>query len=231
MQSFIILAMGVIITVFSAFEYQKYSNSTTGDINKYLISAYTTNFFIYNDMSINYLMANYNNIYDGTSPTNTLVYNGDSFDYDSRLKNIYSNYFTYQPFFSYETVYFIYTPASSTQDMNPIPVLYMITSWDDSTNQKAFSSMQTPKQVSFAMLGNIVQKLNNKQYSGDTPSWSIPIIGNNKQCNSGTELYNNIDMSYKLYYKNQFLNMCQDLKAKGYNVKTYFYLTPIFPQK
>jgi hypothetical protein len=236
MQSFIILAIGVMITVFGTFEYQKYSNTTSADLNKNISSLYSTNFFVYNDMSINYIMSNYDSIYDSSATAGTIVYNSsNNFDYTSKLKNIYSPYYTFTPFFIYKTTYFIYVPSATTSDPNPIPVLYMITSWDDSTQQKKIGQ-QTAQQTSFSILADIVQKLNDKQYSGDTPMWNLPIVGRNDQVRYGqcstadVDIFNDVDVATKNNYKTWFCKMYQILQPKGYTLKGYFYITPIFAQ-
>jgi hypothetical protein len=83
---------------------------------------------------------------------------------------------------------------------------------------------------------DIVQKLNDKQYSGDTPMWNLPIVGRNDQVRYGqcstadVDIFNDVDVATKNNYKTWFCKMYQILQPKGYTLKGYFYITPIFAQ-
>ena len=231
MQSFIILAVGVVISVFGALQYSKNSNTTSADINNFLADAYSANFYLYNDLAISYLMYNYNNIYDGTltSPSATYIYSTtNNFDYNSTLKN-YANY-GYSPKFNYKSTYFTYIPAPQTGvDANPVPVLYLLTNWNASSVPN-ISNKFTNSIISDMIIGNISRKLTDKIYSGDSTYWSIPIIGYVTNCNN-ISIALNVPIDNANSMKGFASQACLTLKSKGYNIEqNYFYLTPIINQ-
>lgn len=226
MQTFVVLGLSLILTIFGSMEYQKYSNSNRADITDYNNDFYAGNLFIYNDLAISYLMVNYDKIYNGTLPAdgNISYATSNNFDYNNTLKNY--SYFSYKPVFNYKSTYFLYTPAASTTDQNPIPVLYLITSWDVSGPNL---TNRTNDQLSAAMLSSLSQSLSDKISNGNSTYWSIPIIGSQK--NGGNiQIFMNLDTATKAKYSS-FFSLMQYKLSSNYNVGQYFYLTPVVKQQ
>ena len=226
MQTFVVLGLSLILTIFGSMEFQKYSNSNRSDITEYNNDFYAGNLFIYNDLAISYLMVNYESFYNGTLPAdgNISYATSNNFDYTT-LKNY--SYFTYKPTFNYKSTYFLYTPAASTIDQNPIPVLYLVTSWDVSGPNL---TNRTNDQLSAAMLSSLSQSLSDKISNGNSTYWTIPIIGS-QQNGGNIQIYMNLDSTTKQNYRSFFSLMLYKLNSSGYKMGQYFYLTPVVKQK
>lgn len=215
MQIFIVMAIGVILTVFGTNQYLKYSNSTSPEMIASNSLATAGNLLSYNDFAYRYLLSKYSIIINqtGTYVNNIYYKNSNDFNFNS-ISNYASNNSIFEPItkFGYSSTYFLYNP--NTVDTGSVPILYLITTWNSTTVEAT------------NMFRGLNQILGSNKNSGDSTYWVNAVFGE----------YSNIN-TYKIYSPippndqssvQMIAIILNQLSNQGFGLQKYFYLTPIY---
>lgn len=214
MQLFMVLALGVFLTMFGTNEYIKYSNEGAQEYKTNMGAINASNIFIYSDLSYQYILNNYFVFFNpDVAFTNSINYNKTN-DFDiNTLNNYYKNSYNYTPKYNYNSTYFMY---KNNNGVSSIPTIYLLITWN-STNQY-------DRNLTFTGLNKI---LNNKKNSGDATYWININFG--EYINNQAKLYSltpqGVDVNKA---QTNISNIINNLSSQGFVMGNNFYLAPVY---
>lgn len=232
MQAFIILALGLVLTTFGIGEWQRNSTTSTPEIQKLKAQSLASNVYLYNNLAMNYLLSNYESttFYDANAVITNNIYYKPSNDFNLlKMKYIYNNDYIFNTNYDFGSTYFLYLSSPSDLDINPIPVMYLLTTW----------TSNSPKE-NVDMFGELNKIIDNKKNGGDSTFWVNSVYGSyNDTIISGSTikqvvLYSELPKNYQLIdSQNKVLSILNKLSSytstNMLKLKTvYFYLTPVY---
>ena len=220
MQSLIILALLVIISIFGIAQYKRVGMT---DNNQAIVKAenVAANIFIYHDLVKQYVIANYDRL--GLSIRKVgQVDQIRTVDYISDGIADYSQ-MNFNRFLNYQTVVFNYTHELGNQ----VPSAYMATSWsvyiyprDKNTNM-------------LEVLGQLGQDFSKRFYQGNSTYWTIPWVFSQRNCEIReifTQMPDDKNGNSKSGRLRAIFNkFCTNIEAKSsYRFLTYVYMQPVY---
>lgn len=226
MQAFIIIALGVILTAFGFQEYKNHSLTSLQDLQQINSMNLANNFYIYNDLAVNYITFNYANFYD-PNPSSSILYNRNyGFNY---TKIEPTKYYNYTPYFNFKSapVELTFNSPNETESSNLIPVMYLLTTFDTTTR---IGSLGNDQQI-VNMLGNFSSMITGKNYKGDSTYWTNATYGrlDPNNCNVITLYSKTTNPTEETAGFAQIKNICQYLKTQNFTMSRFFFFTPIYP--
>lgn len=227
MQAFIIMALGVMLATFGVQEYKNHSLTSSQDLLQINSMNLANNFYIYNDLAVNYITFNYTTFYD-PNPSSSIFYNQNyGFDY---TKIEPTKYYNYKPAFNFKSapVELTFSSPNETESSNLIPVMYLLTTFDTATTTG--SSSLGNEQLIVNMLGNFSSMITGKNYKGDSTYWTNAIYGRiDTNCNVATLYSKTTNDKEETAINTQVKNICLYLQTKKFTMSRFFYFTPIYP--
>jgi hypothetical protein len=226
MQSSIILAIMTVISLFTGAEYMR-NNSTEANVYQpFKAKNVADNVLQYSDLMLLYMLDNFDTLHQTQAVTPGNVEQITAIDYNQNqisgysLKNLIL-------FLNYSSIAFNYT-KSSVGESQPIPVLYIATSWDSFSNSvHGYSSIQMPE-----VMGQLGQDVSKHVYQGNSTFWVIPWIFSQSNCNvkelysqlpndsTGASAFNKLKTVFNLF--------CTQIQANSsYRFSTYVYIEPV----
>lgn len=218
MQMFLVMGLGVFLSVFGASQYIKYSNTNTQEIRQNIALVDAGNVFIYNDLAVQYLLNNYIKFNDPNLPiTNSINYNPSyNFNY-SNLESYNSTDYRFTTKFNYQSTYFLYKNTSVAGDSS-IPTLYLLTTWNNADKVGMDSS---------SIFGGLNTLLNSNKNDGDKVFWTTAIFGLYKS--GKITIYSLLPQNLNPATVNQnTLGVINTLEQNGFKMGNYFYLSPVY---
>ena len=104
------MAVALAMSIFGYNEFNRYSYTSSGDIQKHVGDAAAGNLYLYNDNAVEYLLTNYSTFFDASPVTVNGVYYKPTNNFNNdTLKPYYQNRFTFnQRKIEYSSTYFLY---------------------------------------------------------------------------------------------------------------------------
>lgn len=208
MQMFVIIAIGLVMATFGSNQYLKYSNSSKQELSSSLSVANASNVYVYQDLSYQYLLANYKTFYNADAVfTNKINYNVKNNFNSTDLDSYHSKYYSYYPTYNYSSTYFLYKRST---DLDSLPVMYLITTWDGD---------------GLPIFNGLNQLINLDKDGGDSSYWINSAFGTFTASTGKVSLYslmpNNSNVS-------ALEITIRELVRQGFSPKTNFYLIPVY---
>lgn len=224
MQLFLIMAVALAMSIFGYNEFNRYSYTSSGDIQKHVGDAAAGNLYLYNDNAVEYLLTNYSTFFDASPVTVNGVYYKPTNNFNNdTLKPYYQNRFTFnQRKIEYSSTYFLY--INSTES-NPIPVMYYLNTWSQ------------PNKEAISTFGGLNKLLTDRSQTGDNTYWVSGMFGS--YSNGNVKLYSKIPLTPS---GNTTGNVAQQIDAattkiqtvlnilntQGFKLQEYFFLMPVY---
>lgn len=227
MQAFIIMALGVMLATFGAQEYKNHSMTTNQDTLQITSQNLASNFYIYNDLAVNYIIANYATFYN-TNPTSSIFYNKNyGFDY-TKIEPM--KYYTYTPNFDFRSapIELTFSSPNDNESSNLIPVMYLLTTFDKTINNSRASQLKDDELIA-NVFGSFNSILTDKNYKGDSTYWTNSIYGSIENCNVKFLLSKTTNAVEEQNITVQVKNICNQLQTQQFAMGKFFFLTPVYP--
>lgn len=225
MQSIMLIALLIVFSVFGISEFSRNGN-TDSVVNSVKAANIAANIEQYNDLVSQYMLANYYDLSVMVTKNPGHVENVKSINYVSDEINKYSQK-ELIPMLNYRSVAFNYS-LDKNGNKEPIPVLYLATSWDDNAIMvNGYNGVQM-----IEIMGRLGQDLSKRLYQGDGTYWMIPWVFSQNDCDL-TELFTQLpndsdDKSKRNKLDALFKSFCDSLKETDYKFGKYVYIQPIF---
>lgn len=172
----------VLVSLFTAAEYMR-NNSTNVDVYQpFKAKNIADNILQYNDLMLQYMLNNYTTLHETQAITAGNVEQIKWLDYQQNQVDSYSlkNLIL---LVNYSSIAFNYSKLENSESQ-PIPVLYIATSWDSiSSGVGGYSSVSMPE-----IMGQLGQSISQHIYQGNSTFWVIPWVFSQNNCNI-TEVY------------------------------------------
>lgn len=227
MQAALILAAMILATIFMAAQLGRHDSANLANYRVFKAAAVASNIEQYNDLMVQYVLANYDTLHlimsiePGTvEQITTLNYTEDAIDNYSQKKLL--------PFLNYTVAVFNYA-KNSTGESQAIPLLYLATSWDNYTPEMLNSYVGVKLPEMMAQLG---QDLSKHIYQGNSTYWIVPWVFSQNNCKIDeifSQLPDNAAGTTNTDKLNAVFNLfCTQIQANSsYTFLKYVYLQPV----
>jgi hypothetical protein len=229
MQSLIIL---VTMAIFSIFMISEMSRNDSANISPAIKAGnVAANIFQYQDAINQYAIESYDELHSPVSfnPGKVEHVKIISYKKDGIINHNQKNL---SLFLNYQSILFNYSRALAGESQ-PMPVLYVATSWSGYATDKDLSGYKNINMVE--VMGKLGEDLSKRLYQGNSTYWVIPWIFSQNNCQI-LELYTQLpdDMNGNSQYsklQDIFRDFCGQIQANttyNYRFLTYVYLAPIY---
>jgi hypothetical protein len=220
----------VIISVISIFTFSEMSRNN----NEHVVPAFKAgnladNIFQYQNLIMHYILTNYDTLHLPIAENMGNVEQIKVIHYtDDKIGDF--NQKDYSPYLNYQSVVFKYSRILSGESQ-PMPVLYVATSWDGYSSSDLAKSYADTKMVE--VLGKLGQNLSEPLYQGNSTYWIVPWVFSQKNCIID-ELYSQLpdntnNNSQFGTLQKLFKEFCIQIQANSqYTFMKYVYITPVF---
>lgn len=216
MQIFLVLGMSLIMVIFGSNQWNKFGTSSSDSV-KISASASASNYYMFNDFSIQYLYDNYDTIMN--NPLNVYVNNvsyltANDFDIN-KLSPYYSNYLDFKSFYTYKGTYFLYSKTNNSG--GDVPQLYLLTTFDSNDDFKVRN-----------MFGIYNNFLSSKTNPGEVNYWSSSIFGIYNGSNTDSTILSTLPNGVSSNMNNILKNsVFRTLTNANFKMGKYFMIIPV----
>lgn len=223
----IVWALMLTTMIFITEEFSRHDSANLATYHAFKASAVAANIMQYNDLMVQYMLANYDVLHLTLTSNSGNVEQINWLDYEQDNISNYSQKNLLR-FLNYEAVVFNYINPLIYESQNT-PILYLASSWDTYTPEvvKGYSTTQM-----LEVMGQLGQDMSKRLYQGNSTYWTVPWVFSQSKCNI-IEMFsqlpddaNGISTLNKL--QSMFNLFCTQIESKSdYRFLTYVYMQPV----
>lgn len=228
MQALIVVAIMVIMGLFSYMETSRNDIATSAALDNFKSVNIAANIMQYNDLLTEYARANYAELHENdyanmnnVGKVKIIDYQGDGISYYSQ-KNL-------TLFLNYSSAIFNYGALSSVvESSTQIARLYLVTSFSNYA-----SDLSGYRNISLDhVMGALADNYSHHLYQGNSVSWIVPILLKQDGGCNAVEIYGQVpnDSNNVKQMENVrilFKRFCSQLQNQGYVMQKYVYIASI----
>lgn len=232
MQALIVVAIMVIMGVFSYMETKRNDIATPEALDAFKSANVAANIMQYNDMLTEYVRANYDHLHENDYANMNNVGKVTVLDYTNNNISDYSQK-NLALFLNYSSAIFNYGTFSLDADLGTqIARLYLVTSF---SNYASGLSGYTNISLDHVM-GALADNYSHHLYQGSSMSWVVPILLKQDGACNAIEIYGQVpndsnNVKQMSNVKTLFNRFCTGLQSQGYVMRKYVYIAAIIEKE